>query len=179
MVTTDTGHRSRLQLSPLVTFSGQRIACSVHPQPPLGHSALIMNRVEPLDQSIGTNSTELPAFEDREDVDNDEGEMSPQDRDGHKSLEPSEMDVRQSTAEMRSEVTIRADDPLPSIQSHHSETRETVRDNLTDGTHERDGHTVIMPGDSHEDGQSQINGHAPVALLDNTSPVPDTVTDTG
>ena len=176
MVTTDTGHRSRLQLSPVVTFSGQRIACSVHPQPPLGHSALIMNRVEPLDQSIGTNSTELPAFEDREDVDNDDGEMSPQNRDGHKSLEPSEVDVRQSTAEMRSEVTIRADDPMPSIQSHHS---ETVRDSLTDGTHEGDGHTVIMPGDSHEDGQSQINGHAPVALPDNTSPVPDTVTDTG
>ena len=96
-----------------------------------------MNRVEPLDQSIGTNSTELPAFEaeDREDVDHDDGEMS---RDGHKSLESSEMDVRQSTAEMRSEVTIRGDDPIPSIKSHHS---ETVRDNLTDGTHDGDGHT--------------------------------------
>ena len=175
MVTTDTGHRSRLQLSPLVA-SGHRIACSVHPRPPLGHSTLNMNRVEPLDQSIGTNSTELPAFEaeDREDVDHDDGEMS---RDGHKSLESSEMDVRQSTAEMRSEVTIR-DDPLPSITSHHS---ETVRDNLTDGTQGGDGHTVIMPGDSHEDGQRQINGHALVELTDNTdtNPVPDTVTDSG
>ena len=126
----------------------------------------IMNKVEPLDQSIGTNSTELPNFdtEDREDVDNG-AENSPETRDDEcQSLEQSESNMRQSTAEMRSDV-IRGDDPMPSIQSHHS---ETVKDNVTDGT-EPDG---------HEDGRSQINGHAPVALPD-TSPAPDTDLDSG
>ena len=135
----------------------------------------IMNKVEPLDQSIGTNSTELPNFdtEDREDVDKDT-DMSPETRDDEcQSLEQSESNMRQSTAEMRSDV-IRGDDPMPSIQSHQS---ETVKDNVTDGT-EPDGHTVITLGDSHEDGQSQINGHAPVALPD-TSPAPDTDLDSG
>ena len=135
----------------------------------------IMNKVEPLDQSIGTNSTELPNFdkEDREDVDKDT-DMSPETRDDEcQSLEQSESNMRQSTAEMRSDV-IRGDDPMPSIQSHHS---ETVKDNRTDGT-EPNGHTVITLGDSHEDGQSQINGHAPVALPD-TSPAPDTDLDSG
>lgn len=142
-----------------------------HAQSTPSPRTLIMNKVEPLDQSIGTNSTnstELPNFDtgdDRGDVDHDT-EMSPEEtRDECQSLEPSESHVRQSTAEIRSDVIRNDDDPMPSIQSHHSE--KTVKDDVTDGP-EPSGHTVIMPEDSHDGGLSQINGHAPVALPDNT-----------
>ena len=190
LVTTDTGHQTPgLQLSPANCTrwrppeGGQGpVVTASHAQSTPSPRTLIMNKVEPLDQSIGTNSTnstELPNFETGDDRDLDhDAEMSPETRDDQcQSLEPSESHVRQSTAEIRSDV-IRNDDPLPSIQSHHSE--KTVKDDVSDGP-EPGGHTVIMHEDSHDDGRSQINGHAPVALPDNTdtSPAPDTDVDSG
>ena len=184
MVTTDTGHRRRGCSFPRwrPPEGGQwPVVTASHAQSTPSPRTLIMNKVEPLDQSIGTNSTnstELPNFETGDDRDLDhDAEVSPETRDECQSLEPSESHVRQSTAEIRSDV-IRNDDPMPSIQSHHSE--KTVKDDVSDGP-EPGGHTVMMHEDSHDDGLSQINGHAPVALPDktDTSPAPDTDVDSG
>ena len=163
MVTTDTGHRSRRCSFPPAPGPGH---CTVHPLPS-DPRCLNMNKVEPLDQSIGTNSTELPNFEtdDHEDENNDE-EKSPTIRNEEQSLEQSQ-NMRQSTAEMRSDV-VKADP----MQSYHS---ETVNNDVNEEDETEHGHTVITVGDSHEDcNDGQMNGHAPVAVA---GPAPDTDTE--
>ena len=166
----DGNHRYRTQKPPVQLSPGPGPGhCTVHPLPS-DPRCLNMNKVEPLDQSIGTNSTELPNFEtdDHEDENNDE-EKSPTIRNEEQSLEQSQ-NMRQSTAEMRSDV-VKAD-PMQSIQSYHS---ETVNNDVNEEDETEHGHTVITVGDSHEDcNDGQMNGHAPVAVA---GPAPDTDTE--